>query len=155
MEIALNTTELIHLYLKNYITDVYIRQNIIDMKYQSELQDNIRYHNDTWQHIASAFYYAKDNQRSYVYPTTDSHYISHIFFSSNKPPQYIIIPDNIKDFYNITNISYQTRELLFDLIKTYAIYGYDDMKQDDILYSKLSKLIHIKMYHITNTHSQF
>lgn len=144
MDISLNTRELIHLYLKNYITDVYIRQHIIDIKYQTEQQDNIRYHNDTWQHIASAFYYAKDNQQSY----------SLVFFSSNKPPQYIVIPDNIKDFYNITNISYQTRELLFDLIKTYAIYGYDDMKQDDILYSKLSKLIHIKMNHITNTHSQ-
>ena len=150
MEIALTSRELIHLYLKKYINEVYIRKIIIDMKFHIEHQDNIRYHTHTWEIIASAFYYTKDNQKSYslVYHETTStsgFYQSHVFFSSNKPPQYIVVPDYIKDFYNITNISYQTRELLHELIKTYGIYGTDDMINDDILYSKLSHQIHLLM----------
>ena len=141
MEISLNSTEMIHLYLKTYIYDVYLRKIIIDMKLLIEQQENIRYHTDTWEMLASAFYYTKDNQKSYTHRPT----ISHVFFSSNKPPQYIIVPDYIKDFYNITNISYQTRELLHELIKTYGIYGTDDMINDDILYSKLSHKINFTM----------
>jgi len=118
------------------------------MKFHIEHQDNIRYHTHTWEIIASAFYYTKDNQKSYSLATPPpNHYLSHIFFSSNKPPQYIIVPDYIKHFYNITNISYQTRELLHELIKTYGTFGSHDMKLDDILYSKLSLHIHLAMNH--------
>ena len=150
MEIALTSRELIHLYLKKYINEVYIRKIIIDMKFHIEHQEDLRYHINQWDIIASAYYYTKDNQKSYSlvysgYFGSPSHYLSHIFFPSNKPPQYIIIPDYIKDFYNITHFSYQSRELLHDLIKIYGIYGLHHMINDDILYSKLSLLIHLKM----------
>ncbi len=146
MDISLNSIEWIHLLLKTYIYDVYLRKKIIYMKLQIEQEENIRYHCDTWEKIASAFYYTKDNQKSYslVYPSTNMIH-SHVFFSSNKPPQYIVVPDYIKDFYNITNISYQTRELLHDLIKNNAIYGIHDVKDDDFLYSKLSHKINLTM----------
>ena len=146
MEIALTSSELIHLYLKKYINEVYIRKIIIDMKYDLEYQDNITYHSDTWENIASVFYYTKDNQKLYSHPSDWTRpTLSHVFFRVNKPPQYIIVPDYIKDFYNITNISYQTRELLHELIKTYRLYGLPHMINDDIIYSKLSHQIHLLM----------
>jgi len=145
MEISLNTRELIHLYLKTYLHDPYIRKIIIDEKFLCEHKDNIRYHIDTWNYIATAFYYAKDNQSSYSLVYDNNNYNSHIFFSSIRPPQYIIVPDHIHDFYNITNVSYQSRELIHDLIKTYGTYGNDEMNNDDILYSELSRQINLFM----------
>ena len=65
MDIALNSTELIHLYLKEFIHEPFIRKYIIDLKLDMELQDNIKYHSDRWNYIIGAFYYTKDNQSSY------------------------------------------------------------------------------------------
>mgnify|MGYP001189623807 CR=1 FL=1 len=102
----------------------------------------MRYHIERWNKIVGAFYYAKDNQSSYSLVYDQSSLIhSHIFFSTIKPPQYIIVKDNIKDFYNITNTSYQSWELLFELIKTYYIYGKDKAHDDDILYSNIDNTL--------------
>ena len=152
MEIALNNTELIHLYLKQFIFDPYIRQIIIHLKLTIELQDNIKYHFDRWNLIIGAFHQAKDNQSSYSLihhpnsPYSPPH--SHIFFSTIKPPQYIIVPDHIKHFYNITNTSYQSWDLLFELIKTRHTYGKHESQQDDILYSQLSRKLNLHMKHM-------
>jgi len=150
MEIGLNNREQIHLCLKVYIYEPNIRKKIIDEKERIENNETITYHIDRWNHIIGAFYYAKDNQSSYslVYDLSSqsqSQSHSHIFFSTIKPPQYIIVEDYIKDFYNITNTSYQSWELLFELIKTYYIYGKLDALDDDILYSKLSYKLNIQM----------
>jgi len=149
MEIALNNTELIHLYLKVFIHEPQIRKIIIDHKITMENKHNIQYHIDRWNTIVGAFYYTKDNQSSYslVYHNSPIHH-SHIFFSTIQPPQYIIVPDNIKDFYNITNTSYQSWELLFELIKTY-FYAKHDAYTDDILYSQLSRNINLQMKNTT------
>ena len=146
MEVQLNTRERIHLYLKVYIHEPYIRKKIIDEKEGIENNETITYHIDRWNHIIGAFYYTKDNQSSYslVYDQSSTRH-SHIFFSTIKPPEYIIVNDYIKDFYNITNTSYQSWELLFELIKTYYTYGKHEAHQDDILYSKLSNKLNIQM----------
>lgn len=155
MEIALNSFELIHLYLKTFIHDPYIRNIIINYKYKSELQDDLRYHINQWDIIASAYYYTKDNQHHYSLVFTDNNrrggdYLSRIFFSSNKPPQYIIRPDHIKDFYNISHFSYQTRELILELIHTRHTCGLKSMITDDILYSTLSHKINSALKHISH-----
>ena len=157
MEIALNNTELIHLYLKKFIFDPYIRKIIIDLKITIEYTDNIQYHIDRWNTIVGAFYYTKDNQSSYslVYPSPRTIHHSHIYFSTIKPPQYIIISDHIKDFYNITNTSYQSWELLFLLIKTYHTTPKLDTHHDDILYSKLSRKINLQMKTNKFTHTKY
>jgi len=146
MEVKINSREQLHLYLKVYIHEPYIRKKIIDEKERIENYDTMRYHIDRWNHIIGAFHYTKDNQSSYslVYDQSSTRH-SHIFFSTIKPPEYIIVNDYIKDFYNITNTSYQSWELLFELIKTYYIYGKDKAHDDDILYSKLSHKIHLQM----------
>tara|TARA_B100000287_G_C20353857_1_gene670973 strand:+ start:218 stop:673 length:456 start_codon:yes stop_codon:yes gene_type:complete len=145
MDIALNNTELIHLYLKEFIHEPQIRKIIIHHKITMENKHNIQYHIERWNTIVGAFFYTKDNQSSFslVYNNNNKH--SQIFFSTNKPPQYIIVPDHIKDFYNITNTSYQSWELLFELIKTYYTYGKHHAHQDDILYSQLSRKIYLHM----------
>ena len=147
MEIALNNTELIHLYLKKFIYEPYIRKIIIDLKITIEYTDNIQYHIDRWNTIVGAFYYAKDNQSSFslIHHNSPIRSHSHIAFSTIKPPQYIIVPDHIKDFYNITNTSYQSWELLFELIKTYHKYGKITAQDDDNLYSILSRKINLHM----------
>ena len=149
MDIALNNTEIIHLYLKQFIHEPHIRKIIIHHKINMEFQDTITYHIQRWNTIVGAFYYAKDNQSSYslVHHHIPHSHIphSHIFFSTIKPPQYIIVTDYIKDFYNITNTSYQSWDLLFELIKTYYIYGKHDTHQDDILYSQLSRKLNLQM----------
>lgn len=147
MDIASNSTELIHLYLKEFIHEPFIRKYIIELKLDMELQDNIKYHSDRWNTIVGAFYYTKDNQSSYslVHHEHNSRIHSHIFFSSNTPPQYIIVPDNIKDFYNITNTSYQSWDLLFELIRKHNTHDHHDLNYDDLLYSKLSLQINTSM----------
>jgi len=154
MELALNSTELIHLYLKEFIHEPFIRKYIIELKLDMELQDNIKYHSDRWNHIIGTFYYTKDNQSScsLVFPPSPHTRIhSHIFFSSNTPPQYIIVPDNIKDFYNITNTSYQSWELLFELILKHYTHDPHDLNYDDLLYSKLSLQINTSMKSLINS----
>lgn len=147
MEIGLNNREIIHLYLKQFIHEPHIRKIIIDHKITMENKENILYHIQRWNTIVGAFYYTKDNQSSFSLVQNINH--SRIFFSTDKPPQYIIVPDHIKDFYNITNTSYQSWELLFELIKTYYIYGKHDALNDDILYSQLSRKINLQIINQT------
>ena len=157
MEIALNASELINLYLKEFIHEPFIRHLIINYKCHMEQQDNMRYHHERWSSVAGAFFYSKDNQlpsyRDTILghhgriprPSTYSASCSHILLSSSRNPLYIVIPDSQRDFYNITNRSFQSWNFIFDLIYTYHTYGKHYTERHDALLSNLSHKLHLQM----------
>ena len=122
-----------------------------------EKQDNMRYHHERWSSVAGAFFYSKDNQlpsyRDTILghhgriprPSTYSASCSHILLSSSRNPLYIVIPDSQRDFYNITNRSFQSWNFIFDLIYTYHTYGKHYTERHDALLSNLSHKLHLQM----------
>jgi len=143
MEIALNRDECIRLYLKVFIPIPEICNKIIKIKNDSENKETLKYHIDRWESIAGEHYY-----------TRDTHYgkFSYIFDDS----EYIIKRDHRIYFYQMTGISYQVLELIYELIRILNENSYDEdfeefkdkkdwLKRDDGLYSELSKKIMIKM----------
>lgn len=134
---------MIKLYLKVYIPIPEICNNIIKIKNESENKDTLKYHIDRWNTIAGEHYY-----------TRDTHYgkFSQVFDESN----YIIKPDHRVYFYQMTGISYQVIELIYELIKIRNEKSWDFeidnkeewIKHDDKLYSELSKRIMNEMKQI-------
>tara|TARA_B100000902_G_C26941702_1_gene731364 strand:+ start:38 stop:490 length:453 start_codon:yes stop_codon:yes gene_type:complete len=143
MEIALKRDERIRLYLKVFIPTPEICDKIIKIKNDSENKETLEYHIDRWESIAGEHYY-----------TRDTHFdkFSYIYNESN----YVIKRDHRMYFYQITGISYQVLELIYELIRILNENSYDEdfeefkdkkdwLKNDDILYSILSKKIMMKM----------
>ena len=112
------------------------------MKNILEDEDTFDYHNDRWSSIAGSHYIAHDtHQNKFSYIFNDGRSIVHI--------------DHKMDFYNLTGISYQIVELIHDLIKIKNEDGIyfrvvlhrclktqdEWLKSDDLLFSKLAKLI--------------
>ena len=95
---------------------------------------------ERWETIAGEHYYTKDN-----------HYgkFSQVHDGSN----YIVKPDHRLEFYQMTGISYQVVELIYELIRIRNENSWDFeivdkkewLKYDDELYSELSKRIMNKM----------
>lgn len=136
MEYSLKKDEMIRLYLKVYIPIPEICNKIIKIKNESENKETLKYHMDRWDSIAGEHYYTRDN-----------HYgkFSYIHDGIN----YIIKPDHRLYFYQMTGISYQVIELIYELIQIRNEKSWDFeidnkeewVKHDDKLYSELSKRI--------------
>ena len=140
MEFALKNDEMIRLYLKVFIPIPEICNKIIDIKNNKEFEETLEYHIDRWESIAGEHHF-----------TRDTHYgkFSYIFDNS----KYIVKRDHRIYFYQMTGISYQVLELIYELIRINHENAWDFemddkgdwLKHDDELYSVLSKKIMIKM----------
>ncbi len=140
MEYPLKRDECIRLYLKVFIPIPEICNRIIELKNCKEYEGALEYHMGRWQTIAGEHYYTKD-----------THYgkFSQVHDGSN----YIVKPDHRLGFYQITGISYQVVELIYELIRINHENAWDFemidkkdwLKYDDELYSELSKRIMNKM----------
>ena len=146
MEFALKHDEMIRLYLKVFIPIPEICNKIIDIKNNKEFEETLEYHIDKWESIAGEHYF-----------TRDTHYgkFSYIFDNS----KYIVKRDHRIYFYQMTGIPYQIVELIHELIRILNEKSYDEdfedmllpedkkrwLRNDDALYSELSKRIMIEM----------
>jgi hypothetical protein len=136
MEISLKKDELIILYLKEYIPIKDICNYIIKLKNILEKKDTLDYHTNRWNTICKEHIYTR---------LTQCNKFSYIF-NLNK---YVIKADHRINFYQMTGISYQVLELIYELIRIKNEKSWDmeiDDKDewlihDDNLYSKLSKMI--------------
>lgn len=140
MEYPLKRDECIRLYLKVFIPIPEICNKIILLKNSKEREETLKYHIDRWVNIAGEHHYTRDNhggKYSYIF---DNH-------------KYIIKPDHKLDFYQLTGISYQVVELIYELIRINHENAWDFdvvdkkewLREDDKLYSELSKRIMIEM----------
>lgn len=145
MEIALKRDEIIKLYLRVFLPINEICNKIIKMKNEEEKRETLEYHVKRWETIAGEHYTTRENHYgkfSYVFDNT----------------KYIIKTDHRLGFYQMTGISYQVVELIYELIKIlnesswdFEIDDKDDwLKQDDLLYSELSKRIMNRMDTMNN-----
>ena len=141
MEFALKRDERIRLYLKCFIPIPEICNKIIKIKNNKEFEEALEYHVDRWKTIAGEHYYTRDN-----------HYDKFSYIHDGK--NYIIKRDHRLDFYQMTGISYQVLELIYELIRILneKDFGMVDkknwLKHDDLLYSELSRRIMIEMRRI-------
>ena len=113
MEFALNRDECIRLYLKEFIPIPEICNKIIKIKNSKESEETLEYHKDRWEIIAGEHYY-----------TRDTHFdkFSYIYNESN----YVVKSDHRIYFYQITGISYQVLELIYELIRILNENSYDE-----------------------------
>ena len=143
MEYSLRRDECIRLYLKVFIPIPEICNKIILLKNSKESEETLKYHIDRWVNIAGEHHYTRDNhggKYSYIF---DNH-------------KYIIKIDHKLDFYQLTGISYQVVELIYALIRINHENAWDFdfvdkkewLREDDVLYSELSKRIMTEMRRI-------
>ena len=98
---------------------------IIDYKNYLETQDNYIYHISLWENISSRFFISCETKfPTYSYILNGEHYIA------NK--------DRNLEYYNYTQISYQVRNMILQLIKAP---GKEWRQSDDKMYGILSKKI--------------
>ena len=108
-----------------------------------EYEDSLDYHMNRWEIIAGEHYY-----------TRDTHYGKFSYIHDNE--KYIIKRDHRIYFYQMTGISYQVLELIYELIRIRNENSWDFeivdkkewLKHDDALYSLLSKKIMFEMRRI-------
>lgn len=140
---SLKNDELILLYLLRIIPITDICKKIILLKNKTENNDTMNYYLEKFNNICCEHYYTRNNhcgKFSYIFNNKD----------------FIIKKDHRLNFYKLTGISYQVLELLYELIRINNDNSFDlninDKKEwikyDDLLYSKLSKLIMIEMKNI-------
>ena len=143
MEFALKNDERIRLYLKELIPIPEICNKIIKLKNSKEYEDSLDYHMNRWESIAGEHYY-----------TRDTHYGKFSYIHDEE--KYIVKRDHRIYFYQMTGISYQVLELIYELIRIRnenswdfeMINKKDWLKHDDELYSLLSKKIMFEMRRI-------
>lgn len=143
MEFALKHDEMIRLYLKVFIPIPEICNKIIDIKNNKEYEDSLDYHMNRWESISGEHYY-----------TRDTHYGKFSYIHDEE--KYIVKRDHRIYFYQMTGISYQVLELIYELIRINHENAWDFgmvdkkewLKHDDELYSLLSKKIMFEMCRI-------
>lgn len=114
-----------------------------DKKFIEDI-DTFNYHCDLWENHASRFYHCIDNDKKF-------HGYLRFYSFVHDDRTYITERDRTMDYFIYTGISYQVRNLLLDLLKHNRYYFENDIpgdeeikmyvKEDDIKYSKLAKLI--------------
>lgn len=140
MEYSLKRDEKIRLYLKEFIPIPEICNKIIKIKNKEEGEETLKYHIDRWESIAGEHHF-----------TRDTHYGKFSYIHDKE--KYIVKRDHRIYYYQMTGISYQVLELIYELIRINHENSWDFeivdkkewLKQDDALYSFLSKKIMIEM----------
>ena len=151
MSISLNKDKLISLYLSRLIPINELKFKIIKLKTILENKESLEYHIERWETISSKYFRSFEinqyNQRQpYSYIFDDIYYIS--------------LPDKNMDYYNETGISFQTRDMLLDIISYPVSFNKETgickqsiinnknieyRKKDDEIYGILSKEIMKKL----------
>ena len=143
MEYSLKNDEKIRLYLKVFIPIPEICNKIIKLKNDKEYEETLKYYNDRWETIAGEHYFTRDNHYGKFSQVFDEY-------------KYIVKRDHRMNFYQMTGISYQVVELIYELIRINHENSWDFeidekkdwLRHDDALYSELSKRIMIEMRRI-------
>ena len=124
--------EYILLYLKQFINEISLCRRIINIKKKNENKEIYEYYNDRWENISKEHFFLRENQNDKF---------SYIFNSE----KYVIKKDHKFSFYDLTGISYQVLELIYELIHIFNDITIIDKKEwinnEDKLYGKLSYLI--------------
>ena len=119
--------------LNRLINESFICKYILKIKDEEERKDSQQYHQELWSLLMGLYYNCKELPR-YSYVLDSKHFIY------NK--------DKKSEFYFLTGISFQSRELLLDTIKNELLDWVpvthlfeEDRKEKDVEFGKLSQLI--------------
>lgn len=139
-EISLNNKENINMILSRFIPIPEIRTKIIKLKDIKENEETLQYHIERWDNIVGSYYFAKDTRKNKF---------SYVLDVGTTNQEFNIKRDHRLEFFNRTGISYQIVALLHELIllRTGFVgnsYEYW-LNHDDLLYSKMSKMISLEM----------
>tara|TARA_Y100000590_G_scaffold411507_1_gene505626 strand:- start:658 stop:1161 length:504 start_codon:yes stop_codon:yes gene_type:complete len=148
MKLELNNDQRIFLLFLNFLPNEIIHK-IIFLKNEKEKKETLQYHIERWENIAGAHLFLKDNHIDKF---------SYVHSSSNRR-DYIIKKDHQPIFYNLTGLSYQIIDLIHELIELrYEVFHIEwlkendrwkiELKEEDQMYSELSKRLMIKMKQI-------
>ena len=134
MEYSLTSYQENLMTLNRLINEPFICKYILKIKEEEEKQENYQYHNELWSLLMGLYYNCKEYPR-YSYVLDSKHFIYNI--------------DKKPEFYYLTGISFQSREILLDTIKNDLLDWVpplthlfeEDRKEKEIEFGKLSQLI--------------
>tara|TARA_B100001123_G_C15314720_1_gene1025702 strand:+ start:2667 stop:3164 length:498 start_codon:yes stop_codon:yes gene_type:complete len=140
MEYGLTTYQENLMTLNRLINEPFICKYILKIKDKEEKEDNYQYHSELWSLLMGAYYHSREYS-----PFTGL--INHYSYVLNNDT-YIYEVDRVKDFFYLTGISFQSREILLDTLSNEYIvrnhFGFQeeefgkDRKEKDLLYRQLS-----------------
>ena len=138
MKYSLTNDENIIDVLFNIIPVIEICDKIVHLKNDSEKADALKYHIEAWDRIAGAYFKSIEKR----YPT-----YSYVGWKAFSGPVFIALPDNIRDFYDVTGCPYQVRETVLQQIEELysmdkaigdaKVWFYEDDKKLSILSDKI------------------
>ena len=138
MKYSLTNDENIIDVLFNIIPVIEICEKIVHLKNDSEKADALKYHIESWDRIAGAYFKSIEKR----YPT-----YSYVGWQAFSGPVFIALPDNISDFYDVTGCPYQVRETILHQIEALylmdkaigdaKVWFYEDDKKLSILTDKI------------------
>jgi len=115
-----------------------ICERIVYFKNDAEKKEALEYHVESWERIAGAYFRSIEKN----YPT-----YSYVGWQAFSGPVFIALPDNIRDFYDVTGCPYQVRETVLQQIEELysmekaignaKVWFYEDDKQLSILTDKI------------------
>ena len=138
MKYSLTNDENIIDVLFNIIPVIEICEKIVHLKNDYEKADALKYHIEAWDRIAGAYFKSIEKR----YPT-----YSYVGWKAFSGPVFIALPDNIRDFYDVTGCPYQVRETVLQQIEELysmdkaigdaKVWFYEDDKKLSILSDKI------------------
>ena len=138
MKYSLTNDESITEILLCVIPVIEICEEIVHLKNDSEKADALKYHIEAWDRIAGAYFKSIEKR----YPT-----YSYVGWKAFSGPVFIALPDNIRDFYDVTGCPYQVRETVLQQIEELysmdkaigdaKVWFYEDDKKLSILSDKI------------------
>ena len=138
MKYSLTNDENIIDVLFNIIPVIDICEKIVHLKNDYEKADALKYHIEAWDRIAGAYFKSIEKR----YPT-----YSYVGWQAFSGPVFIALPDNIRDFYDVTGCPYQVRETVLQQIEELysmdkaigdaKVWFYEDDKKLSILSDKI------------------
>ena len=144
MEYGLTSYEHIYGILRIFINEPSICKYIMNHKKQLEDTEILEFHYKRWENISGSHFMLWDLYKDTFSPS---------------PHPYIVKPDHLFTFYNLTGISYQVVDFIHELIKlknpdalenTFIADYKEWLDDDDNLVSSLSKQIMLQMRAISN-----
>ena len=134
MEYSLTSYQENLMTLNRFINEPFICKYILKIKDEEEIKDSYEYHQELWSLLMGLYYNCKGLPR-YSYVLDSKHFI----YDKDKKPE----------FYFLTGISFQSRDLLLDTIKNDLLdwtppvtHLFEEARKDkDKEFGKLSRLI--------------
>ena len=144
MEYGLTSYEHVYGILRIFINEPSICKYIMNHKKRLEDTEIVEFHYKRWKDISSSHYMLQGLYKDTFSPS---------------PHPYIVKPDHLFTFYNLTGISYQVVVFIHELIKlkntdalenTFIVDYKEWLNDDDTLFSELSEQIMLQMKTISN-----